>query len=179
VVQSQLRGLQVSLVQAERDHQNDYLGWVNDFVVQRTSGMLPMPWSEQRFDEWFGRRVMNTADAVWFTITENPTGRPVGFCGVRDIDLLHRTGEFFITIGEADCRGKGYGTEATRLTLEYSFNLLNLHNVFLDVSSASLAGIRAYEKAGFCQIGRRRESLIMGGNTFDWIYMECLSTEFR
>ena len=31
------------------------------------------------------------------------------------IDLSHRTANFAIGIGEKECRGKGYGTEATIL----------------------------------------------------------------
>jgi diamine N-acetyltransferase len=177
--QTPLRGTRVSLTVAGRGHAATYRRWFNDFPVQRTSGLLPMPWSEQQFSEWFERRVLQTSDAVWFTVLEIGTERPVGFTGVRDIDHHHRTAEYFITIGEANARGKGLGTEAAILTLDFAFTVLNLHNVFLNVSSASLAGIRAYEKAGFREIGRRTESLKMGGRLYDWVYMECLSTEFQ
>jgi hypothetical protein len=41
------------------------------------------------------------------------------------------------------------------------------------------AGIRAYQKAGFKEIGRRRECRMMGGKLWDEIYMDCLSSEFE
>ncbi len=41
------------------------------------------------------------------------------------------------------------------------------------------AGIRAYEKAGFKEIGRRRECRMMGGKLWDEIHMDCLSSEFE
>ena len=41
------------------------------------------------------------------------------------------------------------------------------------------AGQRAYEKAGFREIGRRRQCRMMGGKLWDEIYMECLSTDFE
>jgi diamine N-acetyltransferase len=138
-----------------------------------------MPWTPGSFRPWFDRRVMQDKTAIWFTIVEPGNDRPVGFCGVRDINQMHRTAEYFITVGEADCRGKGYGTEATRMTLAYAFDALNLHSILLDVSSASLGGIRAYEKAGFREIGRRSECVRMGNGIYDWVYMECLATEFR
>jgi hypothetical protein len=39
-------------------------------------------------------------------------------------------------------------------------------------------GLRAYEKAGFKPIGRRRECRVMGGKVYDEIYMDCLASEF-
>ena len=41
------------------------------------------------------------------------------------------------------------------------------------------AGIRAYQKAGFKEIGRRRECRMMGGKLWDEVYMDCLSSEFE
>ena len=40
-------------------------------------------------------------------------------------------------------------------------------------------GLRAYEKAGFKTIGRRRECRVMGGKVYDEIYMDCLAPEFE
>ena len=40
-------------------------------------------------------------------------------------------------------------------------------------------GLRAYEKAGFRPIGRRRECRVMGGRVYDEIYMDCLAPEFE
>src|SRR6202008_445968 len=68
-----------------------------------------------------------------FVIYERATLRPIGTTGLGQINYMHRTAEFGIGIGEADCWGKGYGTEATRLVLDYAFNALGLHNVFLRV----------------------------------------------
>jgi hypothetical protein len=43
----------------------------------------------------------------------------------------------------------------------------------------NLAGIRAYQKAGFKKFGRSRECCLMGGRLRDEIQMDCLSTEFE
>ncbi len=114
---------------------------------------------------------------VFFTIYERETWRPIGKTYLADI--TRRTAEFGIVIGEGECQGKGYGTEATRLMLDYAFTVLGLHNVMLTVMEYNLAGIRAYEKAGFRQMGRRRQSHWMNGRLWDEIYMDCLSTELK
>jgi hypothetical protein len=41
------------------------------------------------------------------------------------------------------------------------------------------AGLMAYQKAGFKEIGRRRECRRMGGKLWDEVYMDCLSSEFE
>jgi diamine N-acetyltransferase len=41
------------------------------------------------------------------------------------------------------------------------------------------AGIRAYQKAGFKEIGRRRECRMMDGKLWDEVHMDCLSSEFE
>jgi len=42
----------------------------------------------------------------------------------------------------------------------------------------NLAGRRAYERAGFREVGRRRQGHRMGGRRWDVIYMDCLASEF-
>ena len=62
--------------------------------------------------------------------------------------------------------------------LDYGFNILNLHNIMLKAFAYNEAGIRAYQKAGFQEIGRRREVKKINGRRYDMIYMDCLATEF-
>ncbi|MGH9175449.1 MAG: GNAT family N-acetyltransferase, partial [Vicinamibacterales bacterium] len=107
------------------------------------------------------------------------TDRPIGFAGLRDISERHRTAEFAITIGDRDARGKGYGTEATRLMLDYAFIARGLHTVLLDVAEHNPGGIRAYEKAGFQIIGRRREAEVRDGRRWDTIYMQAMAENFE
>ena len=97
-------------------------------------------------------------DAIWFTIYAIEGWQPIGTTDLFEIDHRLRTARFGMLIGEADARGKGYGTETVRLMLDYAFTALGLHNVMLNVSEYNLAGRRAYEKAGFKEFGRRRES---------------------
>jgi diamine N-acetyltransferase len=40
---------------------------------------------------------------------------------VLSVDYCNRSASFGILIGEPDCRGKGYGTETTRLMLDCAF----------------------------------------------------------
>src|SRR5207249_11348246 len=116
---------------------------------------------------------------VWFTLYERATLRPIGLTLLLGIDRHHRTASFAIGIGEEACRGKGYGTEATILTLDYGFTALGLHNIRLSVHACNERAIRAYARAGFRPIGRRREAVRLGSQVFDSLQMDCLVTEFE
>jgi len=48
----------------------------------------------------------------------------------------------------------------------------------LIVNAYNLAGLRAYEKAGFREFGHRRQCRFMGGKMWDHVYMECIAAEF-
>jgi len=155
-----------------------YQRWMSQFDMLRTLDFPPQPLTLEAETAWFEATARSTSE-MYFTIYERDGWRPIGNLDLRAIDFRNRSAEFGITIGEADCRGKGYGTEATRLTLDYAFTALGLHSVMLAVFAYNPGAIRAYEKAGFREIGRRREAKWMGGRLWDIIYMDCLATEFE
>ncbi len=170
-------GERVALGPLRRDLIPLYARWRNDFEVQRTFGAPLRPVTIEERTRWFDEQV--ASDAHWFTIYERESLRPIGTTDLYEINLRYRTASFGMLIGEADARGKGYGTEVTRLMLDYAFTALSLHNVMLIVVEYNLAGRRAYEKAGFREMGRRRQADIMNGVVYDEIYMDCVASEFE
>jgi diamine N-acetyltransferase len=155
-----------------------YQRWINDLRTTRTLDLPPHPMTMEKEQDWFDQQ-SRAENSVPFTIYERETLRPIGNTGLDGVDHRNRTATFGIVIGEPECRSKGYGTETTRLMLDYAFTALGLHNVTLTVFEYNVVGIRAYEKAGFKVIGRRRECRMMGGKLWDDIYMDCLSSEFE
>ncbi len=167
----------VALGPLRRDLLPIYQRWMNDFAVVRTLGTPPIPMTMEREEGWF-ERAAKAEEIFPFTIYERATGRPIGNTSLMGLDWRSRTAEFGILIGEAEGRGRGYGTEVARLILDYAFTALGLHSVFLRVHEYNLAGRRAYEKAGYREFGRRRQSQRMGGKFWDTIYMDCLASGF-
>ncbi|MDR0272342.1 MAG: GNAT family N-acetyltransferase [Clostridiales bacterium] len=103
----------------------------------------------------------------------------IGHVSLHDINHLCRNAFLGIFIGEEKYRGKGYGSEAIRLVLDYGFNTLNLHNIMLSVHADNNAAIFCYKKAGFQEAGRRREWVFKNGKYIDKIYMDMLAREFK
>lgn len=173
-----ITGSRVALGPLRREQMDIIYEWFNSFHVARTQGDNPGPRTRERAEAWYERRT-TASDQTWFAVYELGTWRLIGMAALAEIDQRHRTATFSISIGEERARGKGYGTEVTRLMLDYAFTALGLHNVSLGVFSHNLAGIRAYEKAGFREYGRRHECFLMGGRYWDEIMMECLATNFN
>ena len=155
-----------------------YLRWFNNLKMLGARGEPVQPLTLEQKEKWYESVVSGSAANVIFMVFEQGIGRPIGQTGLYGIDYRNRTAEFAITIAEPDARGRGCGTEATRLMLDYAFTALGLHNVMLRVFAFNHAGIRTYTKAGFKEFGRRRECCSMGGSTWDVIYMECLASEW-
>jgi diamine N-acetyltransferase len=170
----------VALGPPRRDLVPVFLRWANDFGTQRTLGDLPAPVTfEQEVGGYeYDVRRMRTAGEVRFVVYQRADRRPIGVCRLFDLDERNRAAAFAILIGEPAYRGRGYGTEATRLTLDYAFSVLGLHSVALTVYEYNLAGRRAYSNAGFCECGRRRQAQWLGGRWWDVICMECLASAF-
>ena len=114
-----------------------------------------------------------------FSIIELETDNPIGRCVLFGIDKVDRRAMFGIAIGEKAYWNKGYGQDATRLLLDYGFNLLNLNNIMLGVFSYNQRAISCYEKVGFKEIGKRRQARIIGGKKYDVILIDILAEEFQ
>src|SRR5690606_21752028 len=121
--------------------------WFNSFDLLRTLDRHLKPVSLDQVEHWFDIRTApgQIGSVVVFTIYECSTWQPIGNTALDAINMRDRTAEFGIFIGETDLQGRGYGSEATRLMLDYAFTGLGLQNVMLRVWEYNLAGIRVYE----------------------------------
>ena len=113
-----------------------------------------------------------------FSIVTKDKEQLIGTCSLMNINSVNQTAEVGIFIGESSYRGKGYGKEALKIILDYGFNTLNLHNIYLGVYSFNEQAIECYKKLGFKEAGRIREAKFHNGKRYDDIKMDILRNEF-
>lgn len=113
-----------------------------------------------------------------FAIVEKDTNKVIGNCGIHNVSQVHRNASLGIFIGEKTFWNQGIGTEATNLLLDFAFNILNLHNIYLSVMSYNKRAIRCYEKIGFKKIGVQREFMFVSGKYHDVYLYDMLASEF-
>lgn len=153
-----------------------YQRWMNQLDTTRFLRMGI--YSLEGEESWY-QGVVNDRRMSYFTIYERSTMQPIGGVDLHDIDVVNRTAELGIMIGDANARGKGYGTEAVRLMCDFGFSALGLHSIMLLTFAWNVAGQKAYEKAGFQLIGRRRACRWFAGQYWDDLYYDLLAEDFE
>ncbi len=174
-----IEGKLVALGPFSKDLLPPFTRWINDFGSQLRVGFpSPGPVTAEFEAQWYDS-VSTGTDRNTFVIRERDTMAAIGSTALHGVDMRHRCATFGIMIGEPNARGKGYGTEAARLMLDYGFTVLGLHSIDLTVAGFNLAGQTAYTRAGFRECGRLRERIWFAGRRWDQILMDCLAHEFE
>ena len=102
----------------------------------------------------------------------------IGLVGLKDINVLNQSAEFYVIIGDPSAWGKGYGTEATKLMIRYGFMELNLNRIQTQDMDENVGGWRADEKAGFKYEGTMREVIPRFGKFHDVRVYSLLRREY-
>jgi len=150
--------------------------WYNDPEVNKTL-ILNEKLALDKSLEWFDKAVCN--DSRRDFIIETKDGEPVGLIGLLGIDRRHGTAECFCVIGEKKFWGKGIGTEAHSLLIQWAFDELNLHKIWAVVYTNNAAVLKIIEKLGFKVEGTLREEKYIGGKRIDLFRIGLLRNEFR
>lgn len=173
-----VEGDKVALGPIRRDLIPLYHRWITDLSTNRFLLARSVSMTLDAEIEWFDG-VSKQSNIAMFTIYELPDYRPIGNVDLHKIDATNRSAELGIMIGEANARGRGQGTEAVRLVCDIGFNVLELNSISLVTFGWNVAGQKAYLKAGFREIGRRREARWFDGRYWDDIWYDLLRSEFE
>jgi RimJ/RimL family protein N-acetyltransferase len=146
--------------------------WINDReLVIFNAGFHPVHASQHA--AWM-KRIVDSPDVAIFAIRQKRSERLVGVCQLHSISSVHRSAELQIRIGEAGARGRGYGTEAVRLLVDFAFRDLNLHRVWLRVFRSNTRALKTYAAAGFVREGVMRDAAFVDGRFVDVVVMRKL-----
>ena len=172
-----LFGERVYLRPLGRDDLSRIREWANNPNVRRLTGEVT-PMSQAGAEEFY-EKVCTDRERVWFIIVLREGDRPIGEAGLLRMFPPWRTTDLSIIIGEEDAWGKGYGTEAILLLLNYAFGYLNFHRVVVGVVGFNERAIRLYEKVGFKKEGIQRDGYFYDHKYHDFVMMSILEDEFR
>ena len=126
------------------------------------------------------KMLVNPSDLQPFII-EKKDGSKIGF--IVHFHVLHvGTGTKFLEIGYAlvpDERGKGYGTEALEIMVDYLFLSKDATRIQVQTDLRNVASQKIIEKAGFKKEGTLRKSLFMRGELRDCYICSILREEWK
>ena len=126
--------------------------------------------------EWYRTR-KDQPDRLDLAIVDLASDECVGEAVLNDLSDVDQTCGFRILVGPRG-RGRGLGTEATRLIVHHAFRPTDLHRIELEVYAFNPRARRVYEKVGFVVEGRRRDALRFDDERVDAIMMSVLRPEW-
>lgn len=135
----------------------------------------PSLWSMESlrsiYEQW-----STSDDRLVLAVIEQKTGAMVGEVVLNDLQEENCSCGFRTLIGP-EGRGKGLGTEATRMIIRYGLETLGLHRISLEVYDFNPRARRVYEKVGFTHQGTGRDALKFDDRWIDVHYMSILESD--
>ena len=166
---SRFDGSRVQLTPLEAKDSAALFRWINDReLVIFNAGFHPV--HAEQHASWM-KRIVRSPDVAIFAIRLRRGNRLIGVCQLHSISAVHRSAELQIRIGDAAARGRGYGTEAVRLLVEFGFRDLNLHRIWLRVFRSNVRALKTYSAAGFVKEGVMRDAAFIDGRFVDVVVM--------
>ena len=174
-----LLGKRVMLRAVEESDAETYVKWLNHPDMRETL-LVRFPMSLRQEKEWIANlSEKGSRRNLAMAIERRSDGKHIGGVGLHEIDWVQgraMTGSF---ICPASLRGKGYGTEAKGLLLDYAFGELGLHSLWGVAFEGNEASVRALEKQGYKRSGRFRKAYLVKGRWVDGIYLDILREEWE
>jgi diamine N-acetyltransferase len=88
------------------------------------------------------------------------TNESVGTIDLFDFDPLHKRAGIGILIADKENRSKGYASEALDLLINYCFTILQLHQLYCNITTDNTESINLFTKKGFELVGVKRDWLV-------------------
>ncbi len=171
-------GTLVRLVAQDPENAATIASWAKDTVYARLLAVEPVtPLNPKALRERMERPHNETF--FRFGVRTLADDKLIGFVILMHVNHTHGDAFVGIGMGDADYRGKGYGTDAMNLVLRYAFQELNLHRVSLDAVVTNARAIRSYEKCGFVHEGQTRGTEFRNGVHDNLVTMGILRGEWE
>lgn len=122
-------------------------------------------------------RIAAATDRFDFAITLPDDPAYLGEAVLMDVDRVNRAAHFRIALASEGLFGRGLGTAATTMIIDFAFDELGLHRLELEVYSFNDRARHVYESLGFVEEGIRRDALWQDGAFHDAILMSMLATD--
>lgn len=172
--QAELTGEHVRLEPLTVAVLDDYWRMLQDPELKRLTG-THAEFTREQTDSWLRSRHIQPDRADWAIIGKDH-GAYLGEAVILDFDQHNETASYRIALAGPQVYGRGYGTEATALVIDYALNTVGLHRLELEVFEFNTRAIHVYEHCGFTHEGRRRDALLWNGQRHDALTMAVLRT---
>tara|TARA_R110002073_G_scaffold8207_7_gene45926 strand:+ start:36428 stop:36949 length:522 start_codon:yes stop_codon:yes gene_type:complete len=96
-------------------------------------------------------------------IEEKETKTPIGMIDLFDFNPQHQRAGIGIMIA-SKFQDHGFASESMKLLIEYSFQRLNMHQLYANITPENTKSIALFSKCGFEKVGEKRDWLLIDGS---------------
>jgi diamine N-acetyltransferase len=149
--------------------------WRNDLSIQAQLMARPRGSDMAAVRHWLEDRAKQK-DKLFFVIAELGSDDVVGYIQFDNMNFVDRNLDLGICVAPVN-QGKGYGTEAIRLSVNYLRSTWSTRKVSLSVLADNQKAIEAYKKCHFKQCGLKRQHFLLDNQWKDVVLMEMILDE--
>ncbi|MBD3349513.1 MAG: GNAT family N-acetyltransferase [Candidatus Eisenbacteria bacterium] len=172
-----LMGSGVTLRRFERDDIKHVRRWLEDAELRAQIGATG-PLDKGAADRWF-EELEGDRSRAWYAVVRDEDDAVIGEAGLLRMCTEWRSTDMTIILGDPEARGRGHGTEAGRVLLEFAFEYMGFHRISVGVVGFNEEAVRFWEKLGFSREGVQRDGYLLDGQFHDFVMMSLLEDEWR
>ncbi|MCG3110432.1 MAG: GNAT family N-acetyltransferase [Candidatus Manganitrophus sp. SB1] len=174
-----LEGKRIYLREVRPSDVNErYYHWMNDPETTRFLESRFAPNAIENLRDYVAGK-LGDRDNTFLAIVLKKKDRHIGNIKLGPIQWIHRIADIGLLIGEKECWGKGYATEAIQLVSDYAFNVLNLHKVTAGCYGSNGGSAQAFLKAGFVVEGVRKDQFYSNGSYVEDILLGLIRPDWN
>ena len=125
------------------------------------------------------RTMEDDPNSIVFSICNIKSNKVIGITALLRIDWVGRAAIFYIAISQKENWSHGYGSETTRLMIDYAFETFNLNRIQLHVFTKNTSAINVYKKCGFVIEGTLRQAMYRAGKYHDFYVMGLIRKDWK
>lgn len=149
--------------------------WENDTGIWHLSNTLT-PFSKYTLKKFIenSQKDIYESKQTRFIIELLNEKRAVGAVDLFDFDPFHLRAGIGILISSTDDRKKGYARESLHTLINYCFNILNLKQVYCNITENNQESLRLFIKHGFVITGQKKDWVRSGDHWLTEYFLQLI-----
>lgn len=165
-----LRALEPSDIDFLESTENDESLWQLSNTV--------VPFSRYQLEQY----ILNASTDVYESkqlrlVISKHSNQPMGFIDLYEFDPINKKAGVGIVILDLKNRGNGYGREALELMIEYSFSVLDLHQLYCQITESNTQSLRLFESLGFSKVALKKDWTLWDGSFSNEWFLQLINSK--
>ena len=148
----------------------------NDSSIWRLSNTMT-PISKFIIDEYIASSYNDiySTKQLRLIIELTESKKVIGSIDLFDFDPINRRAGIGILIGDKSEQKKGYASESLKILIDYSFNTLNLHQLYCHITTDNDSSINLFKQHDFQLAGKNVDWIFTGKNWLDAYFLQLIN----